>query len=623
MEQEWIDLLIENIQYQYRHAGYDRAMQVRKFAHSTSTGLGQEDEVTRYRRFEDDDLKKQRTRLYNPLTKYAISRPRKYWKKIGRVENINRSFTAKDETKLQELHDNFKQFQPGQALEDWLIQQLEFLGVTDPNAWIVYEREDERDPQGLTQSVRVYPFIFRSENCLNFSKTNAGFVNWFIGRTIQVESIYKDGTRRENILENYYLYAPGVAVSAREKGEKTVMQPGEVEIKITVYPPNTTGAVDRFFYISSVQNGTKEVPAMCAGTYMDEATGNNQVFVPWFDPAEHVIKDLIRDKSVSDVLTIVHAYPRRWEFDRECIFEGEEGRCEGGYINGNYSHICPSCKGTGVDANHTTEQASIRLVLPSDAQSQEKLLDLSKLAFTESVDIGLMQHVETRIEMAESRIMSAVFDSGLFQKPTNSQTRTATEVKSVLDGISDVLSPFCNTVSRHYELTYRVGAQYLEFELQVDHTFPEDLDIMTISDEVSLFDEVKSKGLGFEAEQAQRKRVLQKMFTGTPEQQKWIEAKYQHQPFAGKSETEISFILSARSPMDNDRVLWENFEVIFRDIFDADPVFYEKTYQAQKGVVAAKVEEYKQRVTLADVDPAGAPSFNDPDPNADPSGVNQ
>ena len=70
-EQELINLLTDNIQFQLRHANYTRAVEIRNFSRMIATGEGQDEEVTRYRRFEDETLKKQRKRLYNPLTKFC------------------------------------------------------------------------------------------------------------------------------------------------------------------------------------------------------------------------------------------------------------------------------------------------------------------------------------------------------------------------------------------------------------------------------------------------------------------------------------------------------------------------------------------------------------------------
>jgi hypothetical protein len=615
-------LIVENIQYQLRHTNYERTVEVRKFSHMVSTGRDQDEFVLRYRRFEDDDLKQQRLRLYNPLTKVALARPRKYWKKMGRVENIRRTFTVtkgQDEKKLAELQEDFKNFLPGQPLEDWIIQTAEKLGVTDPNAWICFERNDQRDSNGNIIKTKVYPFIFPSVDSVNFQYNLDGKLDWFLGRTSQIEYVFDGTMRRQKVLENYYLYAPGVAIRAREIGEKTVQEPGEERVLIEVYPTeNKPQATKRAFYISAFENGTTEVPVFSVGAYLDETTAGPVSYVAWFDPAEHLLLDLIRYKQFSDVVGATHAYPKRWEFEKPCDFVGDLGECEGGYLSGirDQEHICPSCKGSGVPAGFTTEQASIKLILPKD--STEQLLELSKLSFVEPINVQFLEHLDKKLESTRAEIMAAVIDSGMFQKPTDTKTRTATEIRAIMDAISDVLAPFGNVVSRIFEGAYRIASQYREFTLGVNHAFPEDLDINTQEDEVEIFKLIKESGVGYEAAAGQRSRVIQKMYDATPEIRANIEAKYKHQPFADKSPEEVAMILSGRSHTDNAKVLWENFEDIFKVVFEQNPKFSKMTFDKQSEAVKAVVELFKKEIVPLETHDFGPQAFNEPAPSNDP-----
>lgn len=607
-EQELIGLLIENISFQLRHSNYKRSLDIRQFAHSMTTGENQDLEITRYRRFEDDELKKQRIRLYNPRTKSALARPRKYWKRISRVEGIRRNHVSNNQQALAELEAMFWSFQPGKTLEMWLNEKLEYLGVSDPNAWIVYERHDTRDAQGLITKTQVWPFVVPSVDALNFS-ISYGVLRWFLCRTSEIEYVVKDGIGRSNALENYYLYAPGVIVRAREVGEKTIPEDGEQRIDVDVYaissennPISPAGSKKtRSFYLKTIQNGTSEVPALYAGCYIDEKTGSENCFVPWFDPAEHVLRDLIRNKSALDVTKTVHTYPRRYEFVKPCRFsDPQRGECVGGWLNDmrDEEHICPACHGTGKAPNFTTEQEVLQLVMPDNP---EGLVELSKLSFTEPTDISLPGFLSQQVDEDEARIMAAVFDSGLYQKPADTKTRTATEIDAVMQGISDVLSPFASHISLHYELAYRVGAQYMEIaDFQVDHSFPDDFDIASLAELVAGFDQVRASGVGFEAIAAQRSRIFQKVFEGNPERQKQIAARYKWLPFDDKSSEEVAMILAARSPLDDMRVLRENWLEIFREIEQETPLFPDMTYQRQKEVVMAKVQEFKTRIMLID-----------------------
>lgn len=630
MDERLIGILIENIQFQLRHEAYDRTLDVRDFAHSMTTGDGQEEEVTRYRRFEDDALKAQRVRLYNPRTKYALARPRKYWKRVGRVEGIRRKFTAPDETAVQELTDMFYNFMPGQDLETWLNEKLESFGMTDPNKWIVYERADRRNEEGKIIETRVYPFIIDSVNALNWQEEYA-VLQWFVCRTVEMERVIKSGTVMSRVLENYFLYAPGWVIRAREVGEKTVQEPGEYLQTIEVFAPQdahiahgegmvnplpTASSRIRSFYIRARMNGTTEVPAEVCGCYPDEKTGM-KCWVPWFDPAEHVLQDLVKNKSSLDVVQTVHTYPRRTEYTPPCTDSHPElGQCIGGWYNDVHDddHRCHACGGSGKRPNFTTEQEVIQLVLPDN---REGLLELSKLAFTEPVDTAFPEFLDSQCEKDEARIMAAVFDTGLYQKPNDSKARTATEIDAVMQGITDVLSRFAGLISRHVEKAYRIAAQYREVQgFEADHSFPDDFDIANLAELLESFKQIKESGVGYEAIATQRARVFQKLFEGSPAIQKKVAARYAWLPFDDKSPEEAVMILASRSPLDDMRVLRENWLEIFKEIEEENPDFPDMTHKKQRAVVMAKVADFKTRIVLIDAEPQPdfAPALPDDTP---------
>ena len=628
-----LELLINNISFGIRHANYARVLEVRKNAYKIATGTNQEEDITRYRRWEDDKLKEQRIRLYNSPTKYALSRPRKYWKRMYRVEGIRKDFKAKDEKALTQLHNDLYNFLPGESLEQWQNRMLEYLGVTDPNAWIIYEREDVRNIQGTQIKTITYPVVVGCENITNYSR-KLGKLEWVIARFQEMELVATSSARIEKVLESYFMYAPGYVIRLREVGEKTIQQVNESEIEIEDF--QTEGIVStmpgvkeirftaqprtRKFYALIQPNGTTEVPADCVGVYMDELTGH-ETYVPWFDPANDVFQDLMRDKSIADVLCIVHAYPKTWEFVKECNHHHRElGTCENGYYNGivDAEHCCASCKGTGIPANFTTEQATMQLILPDT--DQDKVIELAKLAHTQEINISLLEHIEKKVEGYEAKIMAAVFDSGVWQRPNGSTTKTATEVNSVMDGIADVLAPFGAVDSKHFELCYRVSAQYRGFELEVDKSYPEDLKIEMLGDMVDAYSQMKDAGVGYEVMKSQRGRIQQKTFEGNPELQKAIEARYKFLPFDDKSADEAALIMSALSPKDPDRVLRAYHAQIFQEIEAVQkPPFHTLTYDKQKQIVADMVAVFTERMVLVDDMAAQVPNFNDPnfDPNQD------
>ena len=630
---ELLDILTENISFRLRHANYDRTLEVKKTAKMISASIGWEDEITRYRRFEIDELKEQRIRLHNPPTKSALAAPRRYFKRMPRVEGIRRTFTTNNDKALTELKDDFYNFMPGESLEQWQNRTLEFLGVNDPNAWIIAERNDKRNVEGGIVKTKVYPFIVPCEDVLNFQKS-FGTLDWLLVRTTQIERVATDKSRRDQYLETYYLYAPGYVIRAREIGEKTVIEKGEAVQAIPDFPATGTiinpalpgGATEikyptapsiRKFYISERKNGSTEVLADCVGVYPDEETDMG-TFVPWFDAALYDFKDLMRYKSFADNLLTTYAYPHTYEFAPKCYDRSEEyGDCDHGYYGGtrDLAHRCGNCKGTGIPASFTTEQQRVIMLLPEDGQNE--LMELAKLSHTQEIKIDLLVWVDGKIESTTAKIMNTLFGAGLFQRPNNATTKTATEVNTLTAGISDVLAPFGSVECRFYELFFRAGAQYRNFEITVDKSYPDDLQIELLPDMVMGFDQIKKAGVGYEATVAQRNRVFQKLFEGSPEIKSAIQARYKFKPWDDKNDEQVAQITAKRAATDPQNVLWENWLEIMMEIEDANPLFYQMTRKRQKEIVAAQVAIITAQIQEPNIDPLNAPNINQ-DNNANP-----
>lgn len=619
MNEALIATLTENIAFGLRHEHYNRTLDVRDFTYSTTTGQGQEDEVQRYRRYEDDDLKEQRVRLYNSPTPGIIASLRNHFQNLASIEGIRETFETQNEEALSRLRQDYYNFLPGENINDYLNRTLEHLNATDPNAWIVFERYDSRNEEGrIIGEVGVWPWVVPSVDVLNFEYKH-GVLQWVLFRTSTMERTVQNGAAYLKLLENFYLYAPGVVVRAREVGEKTTAEAGETLTTIETIPPegqapempNMQGGVPvyvgapkaRNFYISVIETGTTEAPAMVAGAYMDETTGQD-TRVSWFQAGEYLIRDMVKLKSALDVTLTVHTYPRRWEFTKPCKYVSVDmGECVGGWLSGvqDNEHRCPACGGSGKAPNFTTDQAVLQLILPDDPAL---IVELSKLSFTEPIDISLPELLQKMLDKKEEQFIRAVFMSDPHQKPDSAGDMTAFEVAKLHEGVEKKLKVFCRHYSRVWELAHRVGMQYREIQYtSVDHSFPEDLQIDTLDELIQRFGQAKEKGVGYEVMTAIRRRIQQKTYEGSPAMQKRIEARYRWLPLDDKSEQEAAMILAARSPLDDTRVLRENHREIFQEIEDENPLFPEMTYRRQREVVMAKVAEFKERIVLIDETP--------------------
>ena len=627
MNEALIAILVENIAFGLRHKYYNRTIEVRDFTYSTTTGKGQEEEVQRYRRFEDDDLKEQRVRLYNSPTPGVIAPLRNHFQNLATLEGIRETFEtpAGSEQALNRLQSDYYNFLPGENLNDYLNRTLEHLNATDPNAWIVFERYDTRNEEGrIIGEIGVWPWVVPSVDVLNFEYRH-GNLQWVLFRTSTLERTIQNGSAYLKMLENYYLYTPGKVIRAREVGDKTVQENGETLNAIEAFPaegnqlPNVQGPPVyvgapkvRNFYVSVIETGTNEVPAMVAGAYMDETT-EQETRVSWFQSGECIVKDMIRLKNALDVTLSVHTYPRRTEYTKRCKYvSATAGECIGGWMNGiqNEEHRCPACGGSGKPPNFTTDQAVLQLILPDDPAD---ITELSKLSFTEPIDIAFPGMLLDMLDKKEQQFVRTVFMSDPHQKPDGAGDMTAFEVAKLHEGVEKKLKVFCRHYSRVWELAYRVGMQYREIPyISVDHSFPEDLQIDTLDELIQRFGSAKEKGVGYEVVAAIRKRIQQKTYEGSPEMQKRIEARYKWLPFDDKSETETAMVLASRSPLDDARVLRENHREIFQEIEEENQMFADMAYQRQKEIIAAKVAEFKERIVLIDETPdTGAMDFQD------------
>ena len=631
-ETQLLAILTENISFQLRHAHYERTVEVGHDCHMFTTGKGQDKEVLKYRRFESEPLKAQRLRLNNPATPTVISEA-DILNRLTRVDGVRRELVAATEKEKQELETAlWEAFLPGVGLEAWLIGKIRHLTKNDPNAWILYDRNDRRRPDGEIERTNLRPAIFRSIDVLNFGMDSDGIPAWVLFRDFRMEYKIEGGLRRDVQLETYYMYDTTRVIKAREIGAQTVVMDGETFIEVDVYPvfeepkreKNESGfeyqsaplplsqKKRKSFYISIIEHGAGEVPAFCVGAYPDEET-NEESYVSWFWDGRFVLKDVIRDKQMLDVAIVMQAFRRRSEFSPACEYETEQHeRCEKGWIYaGEHGKTrCPSCNGSGLRANFNTEQEVLRLAMP-DGIEPNQLLELSKLAFEEPTDTALLEWFAGQLEKHKVRFSDAVLGRETSTKPTGASTDTATAILKKTDAQADILRASALVVCQGIELAFRVLANYREYgPITVNYSYPEKIDMLTLEQEVANFSAIQQVDI-YEAKVHQRHRILAKQFEGEPETHKRIAARYAWLPFDDKSPEQQAQIISTLSPTDSNAILWAYWKQIFQEIEVSTPNFHLLKYEQQKAIVEVKVAEYRGRIELAGADVMLEPNFNE------------
>lgn len=630
-EQELLSILEQNVSFQLRHEHYDRTVQVGDDCRMMTTGTGQENEVLRYRRFEAQELKAQRLRLYNPVTPVFISEA-DILDRLTRVDGVRKDVEVSSEKDKQALMEAAWNFQPGTDMETWLVGKIRFLLKNDPNAWILFDRNDRRNENGEIEKTTLRPVVFRSIDVLNYTNDSEGVPIWALFRDFRMEYRIEGGARRDVRLETYYLYDRERVVIAREVGEQTVMQEGEQVVEIEVYPIIQDSAAAyqmpaviigekkrKTFYVSTIEHGAGEVPAYCVAAYPDELT-DQKTSVSWFWAGMPVLRDVIRDKQMQDVATVMQAFRRRSEFSPACEYETEQHeRCEKGWIYaGEAGRVkCPSCGGSGLRANFNTEQEVLRMVMP-EGMKPSQMLELSKLAFEEPTDTTVLEWFDKQLDKHRIRFNNSFLGDGLYERPKGTATKTATEITERTDAKADILRSAGAVVSKGWELFFRVLASCREIgEVKANHSYPEKIDLLTMEQEIANMAAIQQVDI-YESKVYQRHRILAKQFEGEPETHKRIQAWYNWLPWDDKSPEQVAQILSLLSPLDGNYILWAYWKEIRREIEVATPNFHLLAYPAQKALVDAKIAEYRERIQLAGGPDMAEPDFNAPDDETEP-----
>lgn len=589
-----MDILTNTIRYGLRHPNYNRTVEIADFSKAIMTGQGQDDLIIQYKSRESDAQKQQRIKLTKTLTKYAGNQILKFFKKVRRVDGISKNIETKSSNKSN-LERKINNFGPEQSLSDYLFDTLEFYSFYDPNAWIVTERRNVMGVETV-EDVQIYPFEVSSHQAINYLEEH-GNVQWLIVEQLEMDSFLKDGKLVSEQISNFYFYAPGFVIHLKEYiNNIPTLSEDQSTIRL-----ETESQKERKFVQSLYLNGTNEVPAVQIGAYLDFET-KKQTFVTPLEPAKEILEDLINIKSEFDLTKALHTFLQKIAYAPPCQFEDQKGSCQDGFIGGDFEQICPSCNGRGVDV-HTTVQDVILIKMPD---SKDGFLPLSELVQYVNLPDWLPKFQAEQIEIILKRVSLAVFNTEVFKKPEVAETATAAVLE--WDKIYDVLAPFATQYSKIFKKIVRISAQYLGIkDVQLMHKFPADFKLKSVTELLAEYKSAKEAGLSAKILDGIAMDILQKRHSNEPEMVEMIKAENHWKPFADKSSEEVAVILSSRDQLDRDRILWENYDRIFKsihfDMFQLEAKFFHLLIlEKQKEILELKIEEIKASIIYSSND---------------------
>lgn len=578
---EQIQKLADTVNFGIRHKNYEQAKTTADNARKlmTRNTEDQYEEITKYRIRETEEQKKQRTRLTNTITAAAISPTYGYFEEVKRSDGIRLNIEA-SENDIAKVEEKYKEYFKGVSFKDYAFDTVLHLNKYDPNAWIIFSQEIKQGEQG--NKVEFYPIQVTSEEAIDFNYNHRGVLQYFTARFVEKKRKVVAGALIEVDQTIYINLVPGLEIvayqecEADEKSREEYLTEGYEAV-------NWDNAV---FFVKAFENTTTEVPVTPIGAYLDP---NQETFELPIAEAEPILHDLIRDKSYLDTNKTLHTFPRRKEYVKKCTYSDEDGACYEGFIDGDREKECKSCKGTGKIVS-TSEQDITYLRWPDQA---DEFVELSKLSFTEPLDISLVQFLDEQVEKLQKAVFRAVFNQELVDKTATVQT--ATEIRIEYDKIYNKLSPFMSAYARVVEKGYRIAFQYLGLSYgSVSLSYPHDFKMKS---ETELIEEYNSSiSLPFPIRESISYDLLAKKYRNSPSTMQMIQTVEAWKPWRDKSAEEIAMIIGMRSETDYQRVLWENWGEISMEIMKSEVAFQNMSLGGQKLMLEGLVDKYREQV---------------------------
>lgn len=574
-----------------KHADYSRVCALRRDYLTILTGSGYESFLTRFIRREGTDEFRQRLDLtYQNLTSIASPLVKKFGQ-ISRVQDLKKGIdfvgtSDRDQKDLTTVLSSFGAIGSSRqgSLDDYLSITYDLVALYDPNAFVVLDFESFNSDAG--QRAKPYGVLYESNSILNYRYT-AGHLDYVL---VSLSVNYTDTDNRKQTVTDYILYSSQFAYRYFFNAD------GRVDLP-TVY--NMFNTPSGSYYVTEFNLGLKETPAVRLGYLPDMETAGRTCVSPLFHPALDLFKEAINLKSQSDLITRLHGFPKRYEYAPTCDGEVSEstglnlGCSQGKTMTGE---TCRKCGGTGYLV-HATEQDVVRLPLPRHA---DELLQLNQLVHVDKPDVDTLQEFEAKLEKLQSRIYLTTFSTD-YQLKTSGVTavaQTATEVSITRQDENNTLLPWADGKSAVYKALVRHIAAVMNISGEVKplYEYPRDLKLSTLAELYADLKAARDAGVpSFEIEKI-LDDIARKRYESDPVALQRYFIQKQHIPYLALSLAEFEYFDSTgRIPSDM-ALLKANSDIIFGELEQEQPMFYELPYAQRDQLVSDKVAELQAQM---------------------------
>jgi hypothetical protein len=588
-----------------KHQDYERTVELAKKYRRMITGKNIELDLHQFVQRETKEMFDQRMRITRSITPAVAASLRTPFRKVARNTRIRSGFkVGTDKGREQAVAEMIKGFygsrkKKHKGLDYWMRTRFTNLQFTDPNTWVVTEWDAAKD----SERVQPRPFEVPAAQAVNFLVVNDETKWLLIQQPINFKSLDPNASKPGVPINPNN--APGVVYPAGlnnagcrwtlyDEDFTVVFEQIDREYNTMYSVPLANGAtieeVDgKHYIVTTYRPNLGYAPAFRIGYNPDDETDQRTYVNPWHDALCFFDKTL-KVVSELDLTMTMHAFPQKIAYIQRCQGETREKKCQDGKtMDGN---TCKACNGSGFKV-HKTAQDALYLPMPKE---KDQMMDLDKLIAYKSPPIDLIKFQNEYALQLERQAHQAVFNSQVFVRKTNTGdiVKTATEADYNMESVYDALDPFTEKYSevwREFVITFaRLANEPIE-SIDVSHEF---LDYKLKTSNMLQTERKVAIDAGAPAFiiEAIDDDLASQVYAGDEMGKMRYVVKRRFFPFLGKSPDEIADAAASQFVPKAAKVLYFNFEAIFRELEWDTPNFYMKTLAQQRVLVAAKVQEY-------------------------------
>ena len=231
----------------------------------------------------------------------------------------------------------------------------------------------------------------------------------------------------------------------------------------------------------------------------------------------------------------------------------------------------------------------------------DQIPDLSKFAHVEEPNIELLEFQQRKLDWLFQLIIYAVFTrEQVSMSDVISLSQTATERRLNEQDIYDQMLPYAQLISQMYMLGMRCIAYYNDISegFVSSHQFPDDYQFETENDLIKKLENLRAANAPYYLIERANMQLVRRQ-TNSAEEAERVKAWDKWRPFRGLTDEAIMVVLSERIPEDYDRMLYENYGTVQREVEEkTGGLFYTLDYDKQKELIAKEIDTLRGSIAF-------------------------